>query len=159
MNNTVKRIIEKYKEIIMYLIFGVATTIVNFGIYSTIVVILKSSSSLSIAAYVAVANVVAWVCATFFAYITNKLYVFHTHNWQLQYIIREAGMFFTTRGLTGVFELIAVPALYYIGMKQAVFGIDGFVAKAIISIIVVIFNYVFSKLLIFKNQASKIDNE
>ena len=48
--------------------------------------------------------------------------------------------------------MVAVPGLYYLGVRQTVFGVEGFGAKILVSVVVVILNYVFSKLIVFKNK-------
>ena len=57
--------------------------------------------------------------------------------------------------ITGVLELFGVPLLVAIGLNQPLFGAEGFVAKLVVSVIVVILNYVFSKLIIFKDKKEK----
>ena len=61
--------------------------------------------------------------------------------------------FFGARIVTGLVEIIGLPLLVYVGLNQTIFGVDGFVAKILISIIVIVLNYVFSKILIFKNKS------
>ena len=66
----IKRLLLKYKEVIMYLIFGVATTLVNWVVYS---LLMKTS-----AVNMTISNAIAWFTAVVFAYITNKLFVFES---------------------------------------------------------------------------------
>lgn len=140
----IKEIWNKYKEMIMYLIFGVATTLVNWVVYGSLMQIPDMLMTF--------ANVIAWVVAVLFAFITNKWFVFESKNLEAQALIKEFGMFVGARVITGVFEIVGVPLLYYLGMRQSILGIEGFFAKIVVSVLVVILNYVFSKILIFKEK-------
>ena len=59
-------------------------------------------------------------------------------------------MFLGARIFSGIFEIGLFPVLLWMGLNQAIFGIEGMVAKVVISVLVIVLNYVFSKLLIFK---------
>ena len=135
---------EKYKEIILYLVFGFATTIVNWMSYGIFVSFLETG--------IFIANIFSWIFATLFAFITNKIWVFESKSFNFQIFFKEFLLFVSTRGLTGLFEILAVPFLIYIGLNYSIFGIEGMVAKVTVSIIVVILNYIFSKLVIFKSK-------
>ena len=134
----------KYRELIVYFIVGCLTTLVNWAVYAAGVEWGGWS--------VAVSNTVAWIAAVAFAYITNKVWVFRSFNWSPAYILREAMLFVSARILTGLFEIVAVPLLVKLGMDQELFGVKGMWAKILVSVIVLILNYVFSKLIIFKRK-------
>lgn len=134
----------KYREIISYLFWGGATTCVSWGTYTVFAAVLNTS--------VIVANILSWVFAVIFAYITNKIWVFQSKSWKRDVIIQELGLFLSTRFATGLFEIIAVPFLVNVGMDQTIFGVKGAVSKVVVSVLVVILNYIFSKLVIFKKN-------
>lgn len=134
----------KYKEVIMYLIFGVATTLVNWIVYS----LLMKTSVINMT----VSNAIAWFTAVVFAYITNKIFVFESKSWNPAEVWKEVVKFFGARIATGVIEIGGLPLLYYIGVKQSIFGVEGFLAKILVSVIVVILNYVFSKIFVFSTK-------
>ena len=81
----IRNIIEKYRDILSYLFFGVLTTVVNYLVY------LPCYNLLSIRA--SVSNVIAWVVAVAFAYLTNKPWVFKSHDWSRQTVIPELTKF------------------------------------------------------------------
>lgn len=135
----------KYKEIIMYLIFGVGTTAVNWIIYTVIVV---SGGEVNLT----VANIIAWVGAVAFAYITNKLWVFESKSWNPKIVWKELGMFLSARIFSGIFEIGLFPVLVWMGMNQSIFGVEGMLAKIVIGVLVIVLNYIFSKLLIFRKK-------
>ncbi len=142
-----KKIIElfkKYKEIIMYLIFGVATTLVNFVAYTVFIEVLNVEMTVS--------NAVAWVIAVAFAFVTNKLFVFESKAKGLGTALKEAVSFVGSRAVSGAIEIFLPTGLYAIGLNFDLFGIKGFVAKAAVSIIVIVLNYVFSKLFVFRKK-------
>ena len=138
---------KKYKEIIMYLIFGVATTLVNFVIYTLLVKMLQVEMTLS--------NAVAWLVAVAFAFITNKLFVFESKPFNIKLLMKEVLSFFGSRIISGVIEITAPTLLFNIGFDFDLFSIKGFGAKALVSIVVIILNYVFSKLFVFKKHNKK----
>lgn len=134
----------KYKEIISYLFFGEATTAVNWIIYILCVKLLRIDMTLG--------NAVAWCSAVAFAYITNKLFVFESKSLTFKETAKEAVSFLGARAATGLIEIFLPTLLYKIGLGFTVFGIKGLGAKAIVSIIVIILNYVLSKLWIFNKK-------
>ncbi len=141
----------KYKEIIMYLIFGVLTTLVSWGSYALFEIIFGTIIANSIVLS-SVANVLSWICAVLFAFITNKLWVFESKSFKSDVIFKEMATFVGSRLATGVLEWVGVPLLMLIGLNQSIFGIEGMVAKVVVSVVVVILNYVLSKLFVFKNK-------
>lgn len=139
----IKELILKYKEILLYLIFGGLTTLVSWGSYA-----MFELGGLSVTA----ANALSWVCAVLFAFFTNKLFVFASRSWKPLTLLREAGEFFGARLVTGLLTMIGVPLLMRIGLDQSIFGVEGMVAKITMSVLEVLLNYVVSKLVIFKKK-------
>ena len=139
-----KEIYYKHKEIANYLIFGVATTIVNWAAYSILVRGVGLSE--------AVANAIAVVVAVLFAFVTNKIWVFESKQRDMGSLIKEAFSFFGSRAVTGAIEIIGVPALMAMGLNQSIFGVSGMWAKMAISVIVIVLNYIFSKFIVFKSR-------
>lgn len=131
-----KKLIKKYWDILSYLFFGVLTTAVNYVVY------LPCYNLLGLSA--AVSNAIAWVFAVAFAYLTNKPFVFKSHDWSMKTVLPELAKFVACRVGSGVMEtamlLVCVDWL----------GWDGNVMKLITSVLVVVVNYVGSKLLVFK---------
>lgn len=146
----IKQLLIKHKEIIDYLFWGVLTTVVSWGSFSLFSLafdsVIKDFTTLS----VFLANALSWVCATAFAFVTNKLWVFRSPNWTPSTALPELAKFVSSRMITGALELAAVPLLVKIGLDQTVFGIEGMVSKILVSVIVVILNYIISKMFIFK---------
>ena len=159
----------KYKEIIMYIIFGVLTTLVNWVTYALVEPPLSSAmhgSEVTFSLFglnvayktfaIFLANFIAWVAGVAFAFVTNKLWVFESKSWKFSLVMKELWLFVAARLITGVLEWVGVPLLEALGLDQTItlFGktIEGFIAKIIVSVIVVILNYVFSKLIIFKDK-------
>lgn len=147
MINKLCKLYHAYQEAIDYLFWGGMTTVVSWGSYSLFVLLLQGLDSV-----VFWANVLSWVCAVLFAFITNKLWVFQSKSWAADILFPELTKFLSSRIATGVFEMIAVPALVAIGLNQTIFGIDGMVSKVLVSVAVVILNYILSKLFVFKNK-------
>lgn len=141
----IEDLIKKYWEIVSYLFWGCMSTVVSWGSYS-IFVLAFDEWEVKIAA----ANLLSWMCAVLFAYVTNKLWVFKSKSLSLKVVLPEAAKFFSARIVTGIFEIVSVPLLVEFGLNQSILGIDGMAAKVLVSVVVVILNYLFSKLFIFK---------
>ena len=137
-----KRFYLKFKEQILYLEFGVIVTLVNWIVYAVMVAVLNMGITIS--------NAVAWLAAVVTAFITNKLFVFDSKKTDKFSVFKEASAFLLSRISTGIFEVVAPSLLFLIGLDGMLFGIDGFYAKLIVSIIVVILNYYLSKKIVFK---------
>lgn len=135
---------KKYKEIFMYLVFGVATTAVNWIVYTLLVTLVNADVTLS--------NAVAWFVAVVFAYVTNKLFVFESRDTSLKVLIKEIIAFFGARVASGIVEIVLPAVLINIGLDQALLGIEGSAAKFAVSAIVIILNYIFSKLIVFRSK-------
>ena len=134
----IRKLISKYWDVLSYLFFGGLTTIVNFVVY------FPCYHWLGISA--AVSNVIAWVVAVAFAYLTNKPFVFKSHDWSLQTVGPELVKFVGCRIGSGVMET----AIIFVVVDQL--GGNGILWKVVTSVLVVILNYVASKLLVFKKK-------
>ena len=155
----IKKLYLKYREIVDYLFWGVMTTLVSFVTYSVFVIIFGaifgknaavSLFGMSFSISVTLANILSWICAVAFAFVTNKLFVFKSKSFASHIVFPEFTKFLSARILTGVLEMVGVPLLVSLGLSVAIFGIEGAVAKILVTIAVIILNYVFSKLFIFK---------
>ena len=134
----IKALIEKYWDILSYLFFGGLTTVVNYIVY------LPCYNYLGISA--TVSNVIAWVVAVAFAYVTNKPFVFKSHDWSLKTVGPELTKFIGCRIGSGLLET----ALIFLTVDWL--GWNGNVMKLVTSVLVVILNYIASKLLVFNKQ-------
>ncbi|MGN0535818.1 MAG: GtrA family protein [Eubacterium sp.] len=156
----IKKLFLKYKEIISYVFFGVLATIVNLVSFKLFDAILGADLYLF-------TNVISWVITVIFAYFTNKLWVFESKSWKLSVVMREMVGFFGARLFSlgveeaGLWLMLDDKALDMGGLTIDIFGIviDGnMIAKIIMQVVVVILNYVFSKLIIFKKKKNDEKN-
>lgn len=139
------------KEIILYLIFGILTTAVNYATFALAFKWLGQNSHL-------VANVISFIFATIFAYVTNKCFVFESRSWEFVILIKEVSSFFGARISTFAFEEAGLFLFVDIlGAHQIRwFGINGtMIAKIVLSLLAVIANYVLSKKIIFKKSRNQ----
>lgn len=154
----IRAVYEKYREIIQYLFWGVMTTLVSWVTFALFSLVFRGIAAelrvfgLTVSVSVLLSNVLSWICAVLFAYVTNKLWVFESKSWEPRIVWPEIIKFFSARAATGVLEIVAVPLLTAAGLDQTVFGIEGMVAKVIVTVVVVILNYVLSKLLVFRKK-------
>lgn len=133
-----KEWIDKHWDIFSYLIFGVLTTVVNYIVYLPLLNILQLSAALS--------NVIAWAAAVAFAYVTNKPFVFKSHDWSLRTVIPELSKFVSCRVASGAMET----AIIFVAVDML--GWNGNIWKLVTSVLVVVLNYVFSKLIVFRKK-------
>lgn len=153
--NKIKELFIKYKEVIVYVVFGVLTTVVNFVVFWIFSKILGDDLYL-------VNNAVAWVISVIFAYVTNKLWVFDSKSWALKIVAKEVVEFVAARLFSfGVEEgglLLFVNVLGFDEYSVTLFGFEitgQLIAKVILAVIVVILNYFFSKFVIFAKKKKK----
>lgn len=137
--DTLKKIVKKIltKEIILYIVFGVLTTIVNLASFYIMTNLLKWGENLS--------NFIAILLAVIVAYITNKDMVFHSKALTLKKKLIEFTKFMAGRAFTMLFELIAGWLLF----KLPIYNM---ISKGIITIIVIILNFFISKILVFNTK-------
>ena len=138
MKMKVSELIEKYKNIIPYAFFGVLTTIVNMVVYWLVAHPLGLS--------VMVSTVIAWIVAVLFAYVTNRKWVFHSQAESVKEIVREIVSFFACRLATGVVDWVCM--FIFVDLLH----FSDVIIKACANVLVIILNYVASKLVIFKNK-------
>ena len=128
----------KYKQTILYLIFGVLSTIVNILTYAF------CTRNLNIEFLIS--NWIAWIVAVLFAYITNKFFVFESKKINIKFLIKELSSFISCRLLSGIIEMILMYTMI------SLMSLNDFIVKIITNVVVVILNFIFSKLIIFKNK-------
>lgn len=127
-----EKIMRFEKEFTLYVVFGVLTTIVNILVYLFFTKLCGVNYIIS--------NVIAWVLSVLFAYITNRIWVFERKNTN---IIKEVLTFFAGRMFSGALDT----GLMYLFVDVLMTG-DVF-AKLVVQVVVVIVNYLFSKLIVF----------
>ena len=131
-----RMLIRNHYDILAYLFFGVLTTVVNYVVY------LPCYNLLGLSA--AVSNAIAWAAAVAFAYLTNKPFVFKSHDWSAKTVVPELTKFVGSRVASGALETAII--FVTVDLLQC----NGNIMKLITSVLVVILNYVASKLLVFR---------
>lgn len=132
------QLFKKYQQPILYLFFGVCTTAVNIITYYITAHMLSLSVILS--------TCLAWVISVIFAYVTNKWWVFESKSLRLKAVIQEFLSFTGCRLFTGACDLL----IMFIFVDCL--GINDLFVKIASNVLVVILNYIFSKLIIFKRN-------
>ena len=140
----------KYEEIILYLIFGFLTLVVNWSAYAIFV---RCGIEINLS------NILSWIVSVSFAFVVNKWFVFKSKSLVPIVVLRELGSFFAARVITGVIAIVLFPIVYALGMDQTIFGVDGFAAKIFTTVLEIILNWAFSKFLIFNLSKKKEKNE
>jgi len=129
-------LVKKHWDIITYLFFGVLTTVVNYLVYLPVYNLLGLSAAAS--------NGIAWVVAVAFAYLTNKPFVFRSHDWSKETVVPELTKFVGCRVASGLAETVIL------FLVVDMLGWNGNIWKLVTNVLVVIMNYFGSKLLVFR---------
>ncbi|GAA0071206.1 GtrA family protein [Clostridium sardiniense] len=139
MLDKISELYNKFKEQILYIVFGVLTTAINIISFFLFTRVFEMGLLAS--------NIGAWIASVIFAFVTNKIYVFDSRNYSLKVVTKELVDFTISRGATGILDM----GLMYLFVS--VIHMEDMVSKIIINIIVIILNYVLSKLYVFKERA------
>ena len=134
----IRSLLIKYRDIILYLFFGVLTTLVNYLVFFPLYNVFHCSAVLS--------NCIAWGAAVIFAYLTNKPFVFKSRDWSSATVIPEITRFVGCRIGSGVLETVVI------WLFADILGWNGNVIKLITSVAVVIINNVASKRFVFAKK-------
>ena len=135
----IKKLYKKHKDIIPYLFFGVCTTIINVAIYWIATHIFNMP--------IMIGTILAWFLAVLFAYITNRKWVFHSKTKTIQEIGKEVISFFICRILTGIVDWTGM----FLGVN--IFALNDIIIKFSTNIVVIVLNYIASKLLNFVGKS------
>ena len=126
------------KETILYLVFGILTTAINIAVCGLLSDILKWDIYLS--------STIAWILSVIFAFVTNKIFVFNSKSTDKKVLLKETVFFLIARLISLGFDMLVV------WLMADLWGINVWIVKIISNIIVIIMNYIFSKLFIFNNK-------
>lgn len=129
---------QKHREIVTYIAFGVLTTVVNFLVFLFSRELLKLSATAS--------NMVAWILAVLFAFLTNKPFVFKSKSWSRKVVIPEFVKFVTCRIGSGIMETV------FLFVTVDCINWDGTILKLIASGFVMVLNYILGKCVAFKKS-------
>ena len=132
------RLVKARWDVVSYLIFGVLTTLVNYAVYLPLYNWADFSATLS--------NAIAWVAAVAFAFLTNKPFVFGSHDWSGKVLFPELAKFVGCRIGSGLAET----AIIFVTVDLLAW--NGNLWKLLTSVLVVILNYIASKLFVFQNK-------
>ncbi len=134
----IRNLFIKYKELISYVLWGAATTAVNYAVYFPCTKLLRLDHILS--------NVIAWIVAVLFAFVVNKAFVFASKSWKRDTVLGELWKFVSARILSGVLETLIL--FIFVNLLR----FDDGIVKILAGIAVVLLNYAVSKMFVFKKQ-------
>lgn len=141
----IKELLIKYRELVLYLIVGVMTTIVSWGTYGLLKFVLDVENN---AFQMQVAVILRWAAGVVFSYVASRKYVFLSKN---PSIIKEFTAFTASRVVTLLSDMfmmwILPPFLVKCGVPYA-----DWIATFISAVIVIVLNYIFSKLIVFRKK-------
>lgn len=132
-----KALFIKYREVISYLFFGVLTTVVNYAVYLLAAPFFNTTT---------IPTAIAWVLAVIFAYVTNRIFVFHSQAKGSKALLWEILTFFGARVLSGIVDV------GFMWVFADRLGFNDKLMKLVSNVFVVIFNYIASKLIIFRKS-------
>jgi putative flippase GtrA len=134
----IRELIERYYDVLSYLFFGGLTTVVNYLVYLPCYNWWNMSAGVS--------NMIAWGFAVAFAFVTNKPFVFKSHDWSAKTLWPELTKFVGCRIGSGVLET----AILWITVDMLTW--NGNWMKLITSVLVIVANYFGSKFLVFSKE-------
>lgn len=134
----IKTFLKKHWDIASYLVFGVLTTAVNYAVYLPCYNLLGLRATVS--------NILAWAVSVLFAYLTNKPFVFGSHDWSARTVVPEFTKFVGARLASGAMET----GLIFLFVE--LLACNGNLTKLVTSVLVVIANYLAGKLLVFRKS-------
>ena len=140
------------RETISYLVCGVLTTVLNYAVEVGLYYVLVHTSLIPAidpandALCVTIANTTAWLVAVIFAFLVNKIFVFQSKEWNGKRFWYEFGTFTAARILSGIFENI------FMVVTVSNLHMANWLAKILANVVVVILNYIASKLVIFRKK-------
>ncbi len=147
-----KELFKKYKELILYVLFGGLTTLVSLASFRIFDIILGKDLYM-------VTNVISWVLSVSFAFVTNKIWVFESKSKKPKTVLTEMLSFFSARLVSlGAEELLlwlmlTFTTLQDVSVTVIKFDLNGnMIAKLIVQVVVVVLNYIFSKFLVFRKK-------
>ena len=141
MTDFIKKLYKKYRELIIYGVFGVLATVVDFGSYLILTRLLNADEHFS--------NVAAQIIAMIFAFFTNKFYVFGDKDCKAKHVLIQFLEFISLRIVT----IIINSAMFSFMIEM--FNLNDILTKTFVAVVVIILNYVFSKLIVFKKKEDK----
>lgn len=136
----IKELYIKYKEVINYLIFGVLTTVISLIVYYVTVFTFLNPEN---AVQLQIANILSWIAGVTFAYITNRKYVFESKE---KNKIKEASKFVLARATTLIMDML----IMWLGVT--ILHLNDKIIKLLSQVVIIVSNYIFSKLFVFKNK-------
>ncbi|HKM32152.1 MAG TPA: GtrA family protein [Oscillospiraceae bacterium] len=138
-----KALIKKHRETINYIIFGVATTIVNYLVYILFTRFFHTDET--------VANIIAWACSVIFAFLTNKRWVFKSKTSNIKEYLIQLRDFVAARLFSGAIDIFLVwLSVDVLGYNE---GVEDLIAKALSNVVVLTLNYLLSKFLVFRKKS------
>ena len=132
------QLIKTHKSVVIYIFFGVLTTLVNYAVYFPLYNITSLSATLS--------NVIAWCVSVVFAFLTNKPFVFNSCDWSIRVTVPEFLKFTGCRVASGLLESVIVL------LTVDVMNMNGNLWKLITGVLVIVLNYIGSKFFVFNNN-------
>ena len=139
-NKLIKKLLDR--DVILYIIFGILTTLVNFVTFYILNSLMKVNANIS--------NLVAIPLAILFAYFTNRKWVFHTQAKGFKENFNEFCKFIAGRAVTMIIEFFGWMLLFMIPIPEII-------SKLIVSVIIVILNFFISKFFAFKQKDNKME--
>lgn len=131
-----KKLFCTYKLQILYLIFGIGTTLINITLYNLCYYQFLLSNFLS--------NMISWLISVLFAYVSNKIWVFENKEFRYSVILKELSSFMLCRVLTGALDVL----IMFVSVD--VFEMAAWLFKILSNIIVIICNFIASKIIFVK---------
>lgn len=136
----IRKMLQKYRELLLYALVGVVTTLIN--------VVAFSVCHTTLGLHYALANVIAWMLSVLYAFFANKIFVFENHGWSAAVVWHEAVTFFLSRAASLLVDEAGMWLLI------SVLQLNELISKLLVNGLVILINYVLGKLWVFGKKAA-----
>ncbi|MFC6274969.1 GtrA family protein [Levilactobacillus tangyuanensis] len=140
-----RQLFQKYQDVLAYLVFGGLTTVINIVVFYLTATLWGWNYQ--------VGNAMAWFISVLFAYVTNRVWVFHSHFTTMSALTKEVVSFFSVRAAT----LVMDAGIMWIGVS--LLQQNEMLTKLVDQVVVVLANYFFSKWFVFRKTKALSRNE
>ena len=147
--NILKRLWDKYRTFIVYMVFGLMATLLETFLYWLFYEVIGLRNMVS--------TVIAIIITITFAFFTNKLYVFQSKHLDMKTMTKEFSAFVGSRIFTGIIAWILFPILLYLGIDRFIIETPGMLAKIITSVVEIVLNWVLSKYFVFRKKPEQTE--
>lgn len=135
----IEKLYNNHRQLFLYAAFGVVTSVVSWSTYIACTFVLDAITS----------NIISWLLKVATSFVTGKLWVFRNKSHRVRIIVKQLILFYSSRIATGVIEIFLFTLLMSTRLATPILGIEGIAAKMAVSVLIIILNYLFTRIMVF----------